>query len=235
MILIKRLSTLGISLSVFLVSFSQSKILQGRVVDESGQPVAYASITFKGFSYGTKADKNGNYVATILEKYDSIVCTHTSYKRAVEKIEGNTTINFVMERMKFPATAFSIDTILNTKSSSLITENINKEIKGDKYFEKVELFASFPGGDRAFQKYLKNNIIDSMPSNLPKVQGVVKYSFKISTEGLSKDFFLLKGIDKSVDDYVMRVLAKMPKWTPALQNGPTVEQYREVEIYFNIR
>jgi CarboxypepD_reg-like domain/Gram-negative bacterial TonB protein C-terminal len=232
--MIKTLSTLSLSLFIFFNSFSQSKILRGSVVDESGRPVAYASITFKGFSYGTMTDKNGNYAAMILEKYDSIVCTHTSYKCAAEKIEGNTTINFIMEAMKLPATTLSIDTVLNSKSSSLSPKNENENIKDHKYFEKVEIFAQYPGGEKAFQKYLKTHIIDSMPSTLPKVQGTVKYGFNISPEGVPKDFFLLKGIDKSVDEYVMRILSKMPKWIPALQNGPTVEQYREVEIYFNI-
>lgn len=232
--MIQKLSILPLVLIIFFESFSQSRILRGRVVDELGRPVAYASITFRGFSYGTRADRNGNYVTTILEKYDSIVCTHTSYNRIAEKISGNTTINFVMERMKLPATTLLIDTIINAKSSLLIPAKENEQAKGEKYFAKVEINASFPGGEKAFQKYLKNKIIDSLPSTFPKVKGILKYGFNISPEGLPKEFILLKGIDESVDEYVMQVLSKMPKWTPALQNGLTVEQYREVEIYFNI-
>ncbi|MBI3138138.1 MAG: carboxypeptidase-like regulatory domain-containing protein [Sphingobacteriales bacterium] len=232
--MIQKLSILTLSLTIFLETFSQSRILRGKVVDELGQPVAYASITFKGFIYGTSADRNGNYVVTILEKYDSIVCTHTSYKRIAEKIAGNTTINFVMERMKLPATALSIDTAINAKSSVLIAAKENEEANGEEYFAKVEINASFPGGEKALQKYLKNKLSDSMPSTFPKVKGVVKYGFNISREGLPNKFILLKGIEESVDEYVMQILSKMPKWTPALQNGPTVEQYREVEIYLNI-
>src|SRR5450432_1265336 len=79
-------------------SFGQNRILRGRVVDESGQPVAFASITFNGYSYGTNTDKNGNYIALISESYDSIVCTHVNYKSKSEKIEGNAIINLVLEK-----------------------------------------------------------------------------------------------------------------------------------------
>src|SRR5688572_27514490 len=125
--MIKKISTLGFLLFIYLGSYSQIKILRGKVVDDSGRPITYASITFKGFSYGTKTDRDGNYIATISKEYDSIVCTHTSYMRRVEKIEGNTTINLVMEKMKLPATTLSIDTILNSKVSSLVEGKENEK------------------------------------------------------------------------------------------------------------
>jgi hypothetical protein len=230
----KRLTPLILFLNIFFECSPQTRTLQGKVVDRSGRAIAFASISFKGFSYGTKTDKNGNYTAIISEKYDSIVCTHVNYKRMSEKIEGNTVINLVMERITLPATTLLVDTILASGSSSSLTTERGTPARGDKYFEKVEIFAGFPGGEKAFQQYLKNKILDSLPGTFPKVKGVVKYGFNISGEGIPKDFILLKGIDKSIDDYVLQVLSRMPKWVPAIQNGMSVEQYREAAISFYI-
>jgi len=110
----------------------------------------------------------------------------------------------------------------------------NEKDSNDKYFTKVEIWASFPGGEKAFQKYLRTKITDSIPSNFPFAKGIVKCGFTISTDGSPKDVILIKGIENIVDAYVIRILSMMPKSIPALQNGPAVEQYREVQISFNI-
>ncbi|MFD2918207.1 energy transducer TonB [Terrimonas rubra] len=232
--MIKTLLFLTLSLLIISECFSQGKILHGNVVDVHGRPIALASITFKGFSYGTMTDKDGNYTALISEKYDSIICTHINYSRAIEKIDGNSTINFKMETIKPSPTTILIDTTLSQSGVS-VSKNANEKVKGDKYFEKVEIFASFFGGEKALKHYLNTNLIASMPDTFAKVKGSVKYGFTISSDGTPKDFFLLKGVDKSIDEYVMQILAAMPKWKPAIQNGRSVEQYREVEIYLNIR
>lgn len=234
MIIVKRLTAVVFFLSIFLSCAAQNQTLHGKVTDKSGMPIAYASITFKGFSYGTKTDKNGNYIAIISEKYDSIVCTHVSYNRVSEKIEGNTIINLIMESKVLPSTIILIDTTFNgTRTSSFVAVEGDKN-SGDKYFEKVEILASFPGGEKALQNFLKSRLVQLMPSTFPHVKGVVKCGFNISKDGIPQNFILLKGIDTIVDEYVMQVLKDMPKWIPALQNGPTVEQYREVAIYFDI-
>jgi len=222
------------SLVLTICCSAQNRVLKGRVVDKSGHPIPYASIKFKGFSYGTKTDKNGNYRAVISSNYDSIVCTHVNYKRISEKIEGNNIVNLILEKETPSPTTILIDTILNNRPASSFENPENEKDPNDKYFTKVEIWASFPGGEKAFQKYLKTKIIDSIPSNFPLVKGVVKCGFTISTDGSLKDLILLKGIENIVDAYVMRILSTMPKWIPALQNGPAVEQYREVEISFNI-
>jgi hypothetical protein len=213
--------------------FSQARILRGRVVDEANRPIASASITFKGFRTGTWTNREGYYTVTILEKYDTIVCTHTSFNRAAEKIQGNSTINFVMDRIKSSATIILIDTVIENSAIASGANAINQQTENENNFEKVEIKSYFIGGDRALQKYLKQRIFEAIPSTIPKISGNVKYGFTIDPSGVPGNFLLIKGVNKLVDDVVLKVLSNMPKWAPAIQNGIRVEQYGEMEISFN--
>jgi TonB-linked SusC/RagA family outer membrane protein len=57
----KFLSLLAVLVLLGSLAFSQSKVVIGRVTDQAGQPVPFATIRVKGTKIGTSADAEGNF------------------------------------------------------------------------------------------------------------------------------------------------------------------------------
>jgi TonB-linked SusC/RagA family outer membrane protein len=57
----KFLSLFAVLLVCGLSAFSQTKLVTGKVTDQNGQPVPFATIVLKGSKTGTSADGNGNF------------------------------------------------------------------------------------------------------------------------------------------------------------------------------
>jgi hypothetical protein len=233
-----------LSISFFLLliftkfSFGQKQSITGKVIDDAGKPVAYASITFKGSNKGgTWTMEDGSFRTYIPKGVDTIICTHLNYNRSSKEIDGNDIINFVVDK-KIPSqtTLNVVGTHKFTPEELSANKNKRDEITeaDDRIFTKVEINASFIGGEKAFQKYLATTIIYPDTATISTVKGIVEVSFIVGKDGLSKSVTLLKGVNKFADNLVLQAISKMPKWTPALQNGRYVEQYKEVSVSFDI-
>jgi protein TonB len=91
----------------------------------------------------------------------------------------------------------------------------------EKPFEPIERAPEFPGGMNAWVKFLSANLIT--PSELDAGEKkTVMIRFKVSTDGTVNGFEILQSAGSLYDNEVIRVLKKMPKWKPAMQNGHTV-------------
>ena len=84
-----------------------------------------------------------------------------------------------------------------------------------------------PGGMEAFIKFLKKNLRE--PSDLEEAQKlVVVAKFVVDAQGNIVDINIAKNGRDDLDAEVLRVIRKMPKWKPGMQNG------RNVSVYFNL-
>jgi TonB-linked SusC/RagA family outer membrane protein len=57
----KFLSLLAVLVLLGSLAFSQSKVISGKVTDQAGQPVPFATVRVKGTKIGTSADAEGNF------------------------------------------------------------------------------------------------------------------------------------------------------------------------------
>jgi protein TonB len=74
---------------------------------------------------------------------------------------------------------------------------------------------------KAWVKFLSANLIT--PSDLDAGEKkTVMIRFKVSTDGTVNGFEIIQSAGSIYDNEVIRVLKKMPKWKPAIQNGHTV-------------
>lgn len=86
-----------------------------------------------------------------------------------------------------------------------------------------EKVAEFKGGLKALGKFLSAElIVPQRLSNLKKF-GTVKASFYIDTLGWVQNVYIVKSIEWSADKEVIRVINKMPQWTPATHKGRKVK------------
>ena len=85
-------------------------------------------------------------------------------------------------------------------------------------FDPVEKQPEFPGGNPAWAAFLNRYL--QVPEDLhPGEKRTVQVRFQVSAEGEITKFEILQSGGSIFDREVIRVLKKMPKWKPAIQNG----------------
>lgn len=97
--------------------------------------------------------------------------------------------------------------------------NINHQIT--KTNVKPDQEPEFPGGQDAWIKFLRKNLV--APSELEvDEKKMVVVRFLVAEDGSVTGFEVSQSAGRSFDNEVIRVLKKMPKWKPAIQNGEAV-------------
>ncbi len=106
----------------------------------------------------------------------------------------------------------------------------------NKIFEKVEIEASFKGGESAWRKYLERNLNPSAPvdNGAPEGTYTVYVQFVVSKDGSISDVRALTNHGYGMEAEAVKVIKKGPTWTPAIQNGRSVNAYRKQPITFQV-
>jgi protein TonB len=106
----------------------------------------------------------------------------------------------------------------------------------DKVFTKVEIEASFPGGDGAWTRYvtkaIQNNIDELTEAG---VSGTCRVRFIVSKDGTVSNVEALTMKGTKLAEVAVNAIRKGPSWKPAQQNGRYVNAYREQPITFTIQ
>lgn len=92
----------------------------------------------------------------------------------------------------------------------------------------------FPGGQEAWINFLRKNLI--VPGELDAGEKkMVQIRFVVSTDGSITDFEIMQSAGKDFDNEVIRVLKKMPKWKPAVENGrPVIRSYTQPVTFIGV-
>jgi protein TonB len=110
----------------------------------------------------------------------------------------------------------SVAPLINSVESSLnaAEDEPKKEVVPDKQ-------PQFPGGVQAWMAFLSGHL--RAPQELePGEKRTVMIRFFVAEDGLVTNFEVLQSAGAAFDHEVIRVLKKMPKWTPATQKGQAV-------------
>lgn len=111
----------------------------------------------------------------------------------------------------------SVPQLLPTNSAGL-NENKEEDRSG---FVPLEKGPEFPGGQQAWANFLNRYL--RTPEDLePGEKKMVLISFFVDADGSVTGFKVVRSGGNVFDNEVIRVLKKMPKWKPAIQNGQPV-------------
>lgn len=122
----------------------------------------------------------------------------------------------------------------NGDLNEVVVVGYGKNNDQNKVFVKVEEPAEFPGGVTSWRRYLERNLNAQVPSNNKAPQGSYTVVVKFIV-GLKGDISELKAITNhgyGMEEEVIRVIARGPKWVPARQNGNDVVSERTQPITF---
>jgi protein TonB len=103
----------------------------------------------------------------------------------------------------------------------------------DKVFTKVEIEASFPGGDAGWNRYIQRELekeVDALTDD--GNFGTCTVQFIVDKEGNVSQVEALTMKGTKLAELAVKVIKKGPKWTPAQQNGRQVTAYRRQNITF---
>ncbi|NOT49701.1 MAG: energy transducer TonB [Chitinophagaceae bacterium] len=111
-----------------------------------------------------------------------------------------------------------------------------KEDDENKIFDKVEIEASFPGGDSKWRQYLERNLNANVPVDNNAAEGTYTtvIQFVVDKEGNISDVRAITNHGYGMEEEAIRVIKRGPKWTPAVQNGRQVKAYRKQPITFQV-
>jgi len=118
------------------------------------------------------------------------------------------------------------------KGGVVVAPKVEEE---DKVFQKVEIEASYPGGDKAWSKYIQreiNRYIDELQDD--GKAGTCIVQFIVDKEGNISDVEALTMKGTKLAEICVNAIRKGPKWVPAEQNGRKVKAYRRQPVTFQI-
>jgi len=96
------------------------------------------------------------------------------------------------------------------------------EIVEDEVFQIVEKQPEFPGGIEKMMQFISNNFQYPSIDMENGIEGRVYVSFVVEKDGSISTIKVLRGVSKTIDEEAIRVIKKMPNWTPGEQAGKLV-------------
>ena len=103
-------------------------------------------------------------------------------------------------------------------------------------FTVVEKNAEFPGGFSAMIAYLGQHIHYPEEEQKDRIEGKVILQFLVRRDGSVDDVQVLRGVPGGIglEREAVRVVKTMPRWTPAMNNGVTVNSRLTVPVMFKL-
>jgi periplasmic protein TonB len=116
----------------------------------------------------------------------------------------------------------------------LISSPVVKPANDTSVFVKVEVEAYFPGGVAGWSNFVGKQLNADLPAvkGAPVGHYTVVVQFKVDKEGYLEGIKPLTSFGYGMEEEVIRVIKKSPRWQPALENGEPVVAYRKQPITF---
>jgi TonB family protein len=111
---------------------------------------------------------------------------------------------------------------------------VEKTTQEEDIFTVVEKMPSYPGGDEARIKFLKDNMKYPQEARQKGISGRVFVSFVVEKDGSVTNVKVLRGIGGGCDEEAIRVVSLMPAWNPGLQEGKPVRVQFNLPIVFSL-
>ena len=103
-----------------------------------------------------------------------------------------------------------------------------------KVFGIVEQMPSFPGGSAALMEFIKKEMVYPAEAKRKGVEGRVIVQFVVERDGRITSAKVIKSIAPLLDREALRIVRKMPRWSPGRQAGLTYRVKYVIPITFRL-
>jgi protein TonB len=131
--------------------------------------------------------------------------------------------------------------VLNAKPTSDIRIKISniqiqtEQSDNNEVVVVAEIMPVFPGGELAMRKFIAKAIKYPYIAAEKGIQGRVFVKFIVDKDGTVSDAKIARGVDPLLDNEAMRVILSLPKWTPGMTQGKTVNVSLMFPITFQLQ
>lgn len=98
----------------------------------------------------------------------------------------------------------------------------------------LERDAGFPGGPKAWNLFLRNNLRYPAAAKNAKAEGQVILKFIVTSTGSLKDVVVASNPNQDLSLEALRVLRKAPKWIPKQVEGKAVDSEMTLRVVFRL-
>jgi TonB family protein len=103
------------------------------------------------------------------------------------------------------------------------------------YYNRTEVLPAFSGGQSAMENYIVNTIEYPQDAIDNNVEGIVTVQFGVDESGnVSNVSAVGNKIGYGLEEEAIRVISKMPKWTPGQVKGKNVKTWRILPINYRL-
>ena len=117
------------------------------------------------------------------------------------------------------------------------TADANAKIEKDKmgYYNYTEVLPAYVGGQSALETYINNNIEYPQEAIDNNAEGTVSVQFSVDEQGnISNIKTVGSKIGYGLEEEAIKVVEKMPKWTPGQVKGKTVKTWRILPVTYKL-
>ncbi len=93
---------------------------------------------------------------------------------------------------------------------------------------------SFPGGEDAMRKYLRDNIVYPKAARVAGIEGTVHLQFIVEMDGTISNLIIQRSPHDLLQDEAVRVIRNMPAWEPGKQGVRNVRVKMSMPIDFKL-
>jgi periplasmic protein TonB len=120
---------------------------------------------------------------------------------------------------------------------ALFAQNKTQQATDDEIFDNknVDTSAEFKGGKDTLRTWLRDNKEYPQKAIKKRIQGNVIVIIAIDENGKVIDYYIESDTDKLLNKEALRVVSKLPNFSPAIHKGKKVKVYFEFPINFGFR
>ncbi|MCC8070755.1 MAG: energy transducer TonB [Bacteroidales bacterium] len=130
-----------------------------------------------------------------------------------------------------------VDDIINAQEhkEAVVVEEVHEVVDDNKVFDAVEQEPQFPGGQAALLKWIGEHINYPTVAAENNIQGTVLVRFVVTKDGSVGEVQVLRSKDPDLDKEAVRVVKKLPNFTPGKMNGHPVNVWFTIPIKFKLQ
>lgn len=116
-----------------------------------------------------------------------------------------------------------------------VKEPVKKSSGKDAHENLEDQDPSFPGGDAACMKWLRDNIKYPKEAIEKGIKGIVPVVFVVTKEGKITNVEVVRSPDPLLTEEALRVVRSMPDWIPGKRNGQNVDLQFALPVMFRLQ
>ena len=125
--------------------------------------------------------------------------------------------------------------ITREHKNEVIVEEKKPEPVKEEVFKAVEQMPTFPGGEAALMKYLREHINYPTVAMENNVQGKVIVQFVVTKTGKVGEVKVARSVDRDLDKEAVRVCKSLPDFIPGRMNGQAVNVWYTLPVQFKLQ